>query len=138
MNSQARADVRDVIGAPPSTDTIMLRGTQVPVVHSEVDQAKLRFYEANPRIYSMVRKDGKVPGQSEIQEHLLAMDHVKGLIQDIRRERRLDRTDSRPPRYLRGARRQQPSRRISRVARQGAGEVDEDPLHSASEDLPDN
>jgi len=85
MNSRAQVNVRDVSGAPPSTDTIMLRGTEVPVVHTDVDQAQLRFYEANPRIYSMVRKDGKVPGQSEIQEHLLAMDHVKELIQDIRR-----------------------------------------------------
>ena len=69
----------------PRNDTVTLRGKQVPVVHEDLDQSKLRFYESNPRIYSIVRKDGKTPSQSEIQDRLLQMDHVKELIQDIRR-----------------------------------------------------
>ncbi len=55
------------------------------MVHADVDQSKLQFYEANPRIYSMIRKDGRVPSQAEIQDRLLSMDHVKELILDIKR-----------------------------------------------------
>jgi hypothetical protein len=69
----------------PRMDTITLRNREVPVVHEDIDQSKLRFYEANPRIYSMLRKDGGTTNQEEIQARLLSMDHVKELIQDIRR-----------------------------------------------------
>ena len=69
----------------PRTDTMVIRGTAVPVTYEDVDQNRLRFYEANPRIYSFIRKGGKTPTQADILERLLDMEHVKELIQDIRR-----------------------------------------------------
>lgn len=85
MNAAVNAGAPEKGVVPVKTDTIMLRGTEVPVVHADVDQSTLRFYEANPRIYSMMRKDGKLPTQADIQNRLLGMEHVKELIQDIRR-----------------------------------------------------
>jgi ParB/Sulfiredoxin domain len=67
-----------------STGTLLIRGKEIPVVTEEVEQSKLRFFAENPRVYSVVRSDSTEPTQEQIQKHLLDMEHVKELIQDIR------------------------------------------------------
>ena len=58
----------------------------MPVESTTLPQADLRFFVDNPRVYSILHLDGKEPSQSEIQGKLLEMDHVKALIQDIKRD----------------------------------------------------
>jgi len=70
--------------SPAVTNSILIRGTEIPAVTLQLEQQKLRFYADNPRVYSVLRGDGKVPSQEEIQKRLLEMEHVKELIQDIR------------------------------------------------------
>lgn len=49
-----------------------------------MSQADLRFYEENPRVYSLIRRTHVSPSQRDIEELLQDMDHVKQLIQSIR------------------------------------------------------
>jgi len=66
-------------------DTLTIRNTKIPVSVCLLEQSKLKFFAENPRVYSVLRNGGgKEPTQEEIQEHLLEMDHVKTLIQDIK------------------------------------------------------
>jgi len=66
-------------------DTLLIKGHEIRISHEEVEQKRLRFYEANPRIYSLLRQDGGGhPTQEQIEKQLLAMEHVKVLIQDIK------------------------------------------------------
>lgn len=85
MTTFSKAHASNDSLTPAKTDNLTIRGTQVPIVHADVGQERLQFYTDNPRIYSMVRRDGKVPAQADIQRQLLAMEHVKELIQDIQR-----------------------------------------------------
>lgn len=64
--------------------SITIGGREVQVRHTVVPQAELRFYEDNPRIYSIVRRDTGRPSQSEIERRLSDMDHVKQLFQSIK------------------------------------------------------
>jgi hypothetical protein len=66
------------------SNTLLIRGHEIPVSTRLIEQDKLRFYPDNPRVYSVVRTDGKIPSQDEIEKRLLEMEHVKALIQDIR------------------------------------------------------
>lgn len=44
----------------------------------------LKFYEDNPRVYSMLHNnDGDIPTQEDIEEYMLGMEHVKELRQSI-------------------------------------------------------
>jgi hypothetical protein len=61
-----------------------IKGKQVPVEERWIAHGELSFYAENPRIYSLVRGDGKEPSQDEILEKLQEMDHVKQLVQDIK------------------------------------------------------
>lgn len=70
--------------APAVSNSILIRGQEVPVTTKNIEQAKLRFYPENPRVYSILHGNGDIPGQDEIQKRLLEMEHVKELIQDIR------------------------------------------------------
>lgn len=63
--------------------SIRIRGRDVPTETRDIDQAKLRFYVDNPRIYSLVRANGHVPDQEEILEQLLGHEHVCVLKEDI-------------------------------------------------------
>lgn len=45
----------------------------------ELNQADLKFYIENPRIYSIVNINGVEPSQEDIEEQLCNMDHVKQL-----------------------------------------------------------
>lgn len=67
-----------------ATPTLTIRSKEVPVTTRFIEVAKLRFFPDNPRIYSIVRANGKDPSQEEIQEQLLQLDHVRALIIDIR------------------------------------------------------
>lgn len=70
---------------PDVADTLLIRNKEIPVSIRYLPQADLRFFPENPRVYSIVRSDNKEPTQEEIQERLLNMEHVRELIQDIRR-----------------------------------------------------
>jgi len=50
----------------------------------ELDQAELKFYPENPRIYSIVHGKSASPTQKEIFEQLSKADHVKHLVGSIR------------------------------------------------------
>ena len=67
-------------------DTLLIRGVDVPVQTTTLLQADLRFFLDNPRVYSILRSDGEEPSQGDIERKLLEMDHVKALIQDIKRD----------------------------------------------------
>ena len=49
------------------------------VVEELLNQCELLFYEANPRVYSILRANGTTPTQKEIQAKMVSMDHVKQL-----------------------------------------------------------
>lgn len=71
----------------PNEETLLIRGTEIPVLTTTLRQDTLRFFVDNPRVHSVLRRDGDTePSQEEIQAKLLDMDHVKELIQDIRRD----------------------------------------------------
>lgn len=44
-----------------------------------LNQCELIFYEANPRVYSILRTNGSMPTQEAIQTKMTSMDHVKQL-----------------------------------------------------------
>ncbi len=70
----------------PSGETLLIRGVEVPVHTTTLPHSDLRFFVDNPRVYSILRADGEEPSQSDIERKLLEMDHVKALIQDIKRD----------------------------------------------------
>lgn len=67
-------------------ETLLIRGVEVPVQTATLSQADLRFFVDNPRVYSILRAHGEEPSQTDIERKLLEMDHVKALIQDIKRD----------------------------------------------------
>lgn len=66
-------------------DEIVIRGRQIPVKICQLANTRLKFFPENPRIFSIIGAGEKLPSQEEIQERLLGMEHVKVLIQDIKR-----------------------------------------------------
>ena len=67
-----------------SAGSLTIRGKEVPVVTQSLEQANLRFFAENPRVYSVLHGAGKAPAQEDIQRRLLEFEHVKALIVDIR------------------------------------------------------
>lgn len=67
-------------------EPILIRGVEVPVETGSLPQKHLQFFVENPRVYSILRSDGEEPSQADIERKLLDMDHVKALIQDIKRD----------------------------------------------------
>lgn len=65
-------------------DYIDISGTRINVRIEELPVMLLRFYEENPRVYTILRSNGGTPSQEEIEEHMLSMDHVKTLRQSIK------------------------------------------------------
>lgn len=49
------------------------------VEEKEILQVDLKFYPENPRIYSVLNVANGIPGQDEIEEQLMNMEHVKQL-----------------------------------------------------------
>lgn len=58
---------------------ITIGNTDYEITEELLDQCQLLFYEENPRVYSILRTNGAVPTQKEIEEKLTSMDHVKQL-----------------------------------------------------------
>ena len=65
-------------------DVLVLRNKKIKVQLAELRQADLKFYLENPRLYTLVRRDGQDPTQDEIEEELSKMEHVKQLVQSIK------------------------------------------------------
>ena len=77
----------DVTSQTQSDETLLIREQEIPVVTTTLPQGSLKFFVDNPRVYSVLRKHGtEAPSQEEIQARLLDMEHVRELIQDIRRD----------------------------------------------------
>lgn len=72
-------------GAPGEKfdDYLMLNGRELPIATKNYAINELSFYLENPRLYSVVRSDGKEPTQSEVMDTLRNMDHVKQLVVSI-------------------------------------------------------
>ena len=68
-----------------SGDFLTILGVKVPITTQSIPQQKLKFYPDNPRVYSIVRANGKQPTQEEIQQLLGELEHVRELREDIRR-----------------------------------------------------
>ena len=69
---------------PITHGSMTIGRTEVEVTHRFFPQSDLKFYEDNPRIYSIIRKNAGRPSQSEIEARLSDMEHVRQLIQSIR------------------------------------------------------
>ena len=67
-------------------ETLLIRGVDIPVQTTTLSHLDLRFFVDNPRVYSILRPDGVKPSQADIERKLLEMEHVKTLIQDIKRD----------------------------------------------------
>ena len=57
----------------------------MPTKTQMLPQKKLLFFVDNPRVFSVVRANGKQPTQEEIQQQLSELEHVKELREDIKR-----------------------------------------------------
>jgi hypothetical protein len=68
-----------------SEDSLLILGVKVPTTAQLLPQQKLRFFPDNPRVYSVVRANGKQATQEEIQQQLSELEHVKELREDIKR-----------------------------------------------------
>lgn len=68
-----------------SEDTLVILGIKVPTLMQVLPQRTLKFFADNPRVYSVVRANGKVPTQDEIEQQLSELEHVKELREDIKR-----------------------------------------------------
>lgn len=66
-------------------DVMRIQGSTVDTHLGEIEHGQLSFFVDNPRVYSIVRENGKNPSQEVIQEKLEDMDHVRALIQDIKK-----------------------------------------------------
>jgi hypothetical protein len=66
-------------------DSLTILGHKVPTANQVLQQSTLKFFADNPRVYSIVRSNGKQPTQDEILQQLCEMEHVKELREDIRR-----------------------------------------------------
>lgn len=67
-----------------SEGTLTLGGTEIPTKTGYIKTGELKFYPQNPRLYSIVCVGDEEPSQAEIQKKLIAMEHVKQLVQSIR------------------------------------------------------
>lgn len=57
--------------------TIGKKDYEVEIV--ELNQADLKFYPENPRVYSVLNINGEEPSQDEIEDYMCSMEHVKQL-----------------------------------------------------------
>lgn len=64
-------------------EKLTLKGEEITVFVGSMPQLELQFYLENPRLYSLVRADGKEPTQEDIEETLTKKEHVKQLIKSI-------------------------------------------------------
>ena len=57
--------------------TIGKKDYKVQIV--ELNQADLKFYPENPRVYSVLNINGEEPSQDDIEDYMCGMEHVKQL-----------------------------------------------------------
>lgn len=62
-----------------TTDTLTIGKKVFDVRIDELNQADLKFYVDNPRVYSVLRSQTETPSQKEIEEIMTNMEHVKQL-----------------------------------------------------------
>ena len=60
-------------------DTLTIGKKIFEVQKGDLNQADLKFYIDNPRVYSALRTHNETPSQKEIEELMTGMDHVKQL-----------------------------------------------------------
>ncbi|MBN2031586.1 ParB-like nuclease domain-containing protein [bacterium] len=65
-------------------ECLTIGGKEIPVERKVLPQAELKFYPENPRIYTIIYSGDEEPSQSEIENRLIEMDHVKQLVQSIK------------------------------------------------------
>lgn len=65
-------------------DTLTIGNQEIPVKRGTMPHDELSFYPENPRIYSIIHAGEKSLTQSEIQDRLGDLDHVKQLVNSIR------------------------------------------------------
>jgi ParB-like nuclease domain len=85
METTTMPDTNKGSTSPSDGESIVILGVKVPTTTQLLKQSTLKFYADNPRVYSVVRANGKLPTQDEIQEQLSELDHVRELRDDIRR-----------------------------------------------------
>jgi hypothetical protein len=86
MSHLGMTDVAQPATKPDVRNTRLIRGKMIRVQHVELPHEKLRFYEENPRVHSIMRADGREPTQLEIETHMIGLDHVKKLANEIEAE----------------------------------------------------
>ena len=64
-------------------DFLTIGTKKIPVSVELLEQANLKFYPENPRVYSALNSDGSAPSQEDIEEHMKKLDHVRDLRDDI-------------------------------------------------------
>ena len=65
------------------SDTILIRGSEIPIKRGQLPEIDLIYFEENPRIFSIIRADGRKPTQKQIETHLQKQPHVKHLVNTI-------------------------------------------------------
>ena len=58
---------------------IIIGKKEYNVEEEPLNQCELLFYEENPRVYSILRSNGTIPTQKEIEAKMKSMEHVKQL-----------------------------------------------------------
>ena len=86
MNQLGMVGTSEKAKASEIRDTRLIRGQTIRVQHVEVPHDQLRFYADNPRVHSILRADGREPTQMEIENHMISLDHVKKLANEIEAE----------------------------------------------------
>lgn len=66
-----------------STSYLEIANKRVLVREGELSVIELKFYEDNPRVYSMMHSTDENPTQEQIEDYMLNMEHVKQLRQSI-------------------------------------------------------
>src|ERR1039458_6699113 len=79
------SEKQETATSPAAGDSILILGTKVPTTTQMLPQRNLKFFVDNPRVYSIVRANGKQPSQEEIEQQLGALEHVRELREDIKR-----------------------------------------------------
>ena len=66
-----------------ANDYIMIGNKKILTQSCELNQADLKFFPENPRVYSALNSDGSSPSQEDIEEHMKSLDHVRDLRDNI-------------------------------------------------------
>ena len=65
------------------TENLTIGKKDIVVEITELNQADLKFYTENPRVYSVLNNVGDEPSQDVIEKHMCNLEHVKQLKQSI-------------------------------------------------------